>query len=263
MRWLFAACLFVVFSGPLATDASADEVFELENGVVIRGYVMRENDDRLTIRLTGFHEPSTVTIERSQIHKRYDAGIRPAPGTVRAPMGGGSVVARVRDADAPGPSARERPLTEPAATVESGTTAASEPRMRDEGFLERFIRVVRVAIPDTVHARITVSLLLVLVLLMLISAGARLADLDGVSLANAAVLSILFGAAAAANVLYYEHLMRADRALWLLPLEAIGWIAAARALLGGSFGRAVLLFAFVAVSLVTVVFATGAVLVAV
>lgn len=257
MRLLLASCLLLVCLGAYA---EAEEIFELDNGVVVRGYVMREDGDRLTIRLAGFPEPSTVTIERGQIAKRYDAGTPPAAGAV---PGGSSYVARASPRPGRGPIAPETThVSAPSDTSESFAEESPRP-MREEHFAERFLRILRISIPDTPHSRVTLSLLLVVVLMMLISVGARMLDMDGVSLVNAGILAILMATAAVANVMYFDHLLRADRALWLVPLEVLGWTGAARLLLGWPFPRAVLLFTFVLVSLGVVVFATGAVLVAV
>lgn len=255
MRILLACCLLFLCLG---SYAEAEEIFELENGVVVRGYVMREDGDRLTIRLAGFPEPSSVTVERAQIAKRYDAGQRPVAGATQPRA------AYVARSD---PLPRPEPLTRTTArgvpdTPEPVAEESSRP-MREENFVERFVRITRISIPDTVHSRVTLSLLLVVVLMMLISVGARMLDMDGVSLVNAAILAVLMAAAAVANVLHYDELLRADRALWLIPLEVLGWTGAARVLLGWPLPRAILLFTFVLVSLGVVVFAMGAVLVTV
>lgn len=239
-----------------APEAAADEIFELENGVVLKGYVMREEGDELTIRLTGLTRTNTVTIHRDRIRNRYAADL-PLSSTSR-------IVPRVHTArDTHGEviqtSYRPPELDDDLDEV----LPRDEPEIQEETFLERFARLTRVALPDSTHARATIGLLLAIVLMVLISGGARLADADDVSFFSIVALAAMLGGFLFADLLHYEQLLRADRALWVMPAQALAWIAAARVLLGGSIGRAVMVFAFTLVSLATVVFATGAVFVAV
>ena len=76
-----------------------------------------------------------------------------------------------------------------------------------------------------------------------------------------AVMGVLLGALLMANVFADDYLLRADRAVWVLPLEALAWMTAALLVLRCGLGRAVLLLAFVLFSLGVVVFTAGAVLV--
>ena len=74
VRPLFGLLLISLLSAFAFVDvAEADEIFVLKGGTVVRGYVMREEDDKLVIRLTGFAESGRVTIEKSQVVERYVA----------------------------------------------------------------------------------------------------------------------------------------------------------------------------------------------
>lgn len=248
----------------LPTDAGADEIFEFEGGVVVRGYVMREEGERLTIRLTGFANASTVTVERKRLVRRRPVGLpttstQPLPKSVYSPRDADPEVAYVPDT----PRSVDEVVGDPVPDFDAPDDVDEVPTIRDESFLDRFVRLARVALPDSVHARVTVAFLLLTVLVLLIGAGARLADMDGASFPTAVFLAGLFAGALIANLYAYEDLLRADRALWVLPLQTLTWITAARMTIGGSIGRAVLLFAFTLVSLMTVVFVTGAVFMAV
>ncbi|MDJ0975770.1 MAG: hypothetical protein QNJ98_15015 [Planctomycetota bacterium] len=261
MRRVFGHCLFAVLIalGALAwsaPDASADEIFELENGVILKGYVMREEGDEITIRLTGFAKPSTVTVTKNRVRKRYAADLPTTSSSKLAPPvyptktpGSGGIQASVRP-----PDLDEDPLSE---------LPADEPDIEDETFVGRFLRLAEVGLPETPHGKATIALLLLVVLMVLINGGARLADVDDLSFLSTLLLAGLLGGFLIADLLQYETLLRADRAIWVLPVQAVTWTVAARLLLGGSIGRSMLVFAFTIVSLLTVVFATGAVFVAV
>lgn len=261
MRCVFAHSLLAALTaiGALAWSAplaSADEIFELENGVVLKGYVMREEGDEITIRLTGFARPSTVTVDKSRVRRRYAANLPTSstsklapPVFIPKPADGSGIQASVRP-----PELDEEALPE---------IPENEPDIEDESFVGRFLRLAKVGLPETSHGKATIALLLAIVLIVLIQGGARLADLDDVSFLSTALLAVLLGGFLAADLLQHEALLRADRALWVLPAQALVWVVGARVLMGGSFGRSVLVFAFTLVSLATVVFATGAVFVAV
>jgi hypothetical protein len=76
-----------------------------------------------------------------------------------------------------------------------------------------------------------------------------------------AVLAVLLGGILGADVLWNREMLRADRAIWVLPVQGLGWLTAAMGILRESPGRVILLFAFVLFSLTVAMFTAGAILV--
>ncbi len=259
MRILFACCLSAICLALLAAEAEADEVFELRGGVVVRGYVMRESADTLTIRLTGFTQPTTVTVKRLNVVRRYANGQSPPAPTPKSAVERSPTETASARSVRPGQLRLSRSFR--AGSAEERTSSYLS--IDDETFLERFIRLAKVAIPNNLHSRLSVGFLLILITTLMVGAGTRLADIEAPSFGGTVICGLLFAGVFAADALLYNQLLRADRAIWVVPLQVVGWIGAARLLLGGSVPRAMLLFAFVLVSLLTVIFATGAVFVTV
>ena len=191
MRSVFASCLlFTAFAiASIALDAPvahADEIFELENGVVLRGYVMRESEDEVTIRLTGFARTNTVTVGKDRIKKRYATS---APTSSTEPIAPKPFTPSTPNDVTISTSYRPPDLHED----DTGTLPEDEPEIEDESFMARFLRLARVAIPESLHAQVTIGLLLAIVLLVLISGGARLADVDDTPFFGTVVLAVLLG----------------------------------------------------------------------
>lgn len=239
-----------------ALPACAEEVFVLENGSVLRGNAVRETPDGLVIRLSGFADDARVTVATSRIVRRY-AGTQGIP-----PGSGGRPEARPTDLVArPAddlPRFEGRPWT-PGPTV-SGPV--EEPSVQREGFFERLQRVVLMAMPRDPDSRSLLVLLLFGALIALVLLGSRLLEIEGASLATSALLASAFGTLLLAFVVYSETLLRADRALWVMPAASASWMALAWGVLRCGFAKVVLLLAFQVFSLGIVAFTAGAVLVA-
>jgi hypothetical protein len=136
-----------------------------------------------------------------------------------------------------------------------------EPSLQGEGFFARLARVAEMSLPREVAGRIALGVLLWFALLAIVVMGGRIADLETLTFGRAVVLSGLLGAFLAADVVLRGELLRADRASWVLPAQAVAWSAAAWAVLREDVGRIVLLLAFMLFSLSIVVFSAGAIVV--
>jgi hypothetical protein len=265
MRILFAICLVGLLGLCFPREAQAEEIFVLDNGTVLHGFVSREGEEELTIRLVGLGKPVHVTVRREQIVERH-LSRRPSPVALSGTPARTNIPVDVASrSEAPAPSA---PAPEPRPTR---ATAPPEPPplpdtdlgVEGEGFISHFLGRARVTIPRRPQAMALVALLLVGLLAVLVHAGAQLAELGKAAAPACLGLGALFAASFVLNVLHPELLLRADLAVIVVPLEFALWVGAARWTLGGTVGRATLLFAFVLFSLLSVVFVTGAIFVAV
>jgi len=239
--------------------ARAEEVVMLDNGVVLRGRVIRENEKQITIHPAGSTAESRITVDRRRIVKRY----------VSIERGASRATVPVRAPDATDPDVGSQPVEPdalPLYVVETPGTAdlpQEEPEVEQEPFFERLRRVTALALPKTTLGIIVLALLLFLGLAALLTMGARLLGLGLPSLHATWTLALLFGLFVLADMVLHAELLRADRAVWVVPLQAVLWIGLAKALLDTAASRTVVLFAFVLFGAVAVVFVTGAVLVTV
>jgi hypothetical protein len=236
--------------------ARADEVFVLDNGMVLRGTAVGENANGVVIRLTDFVQDARVTVAPARIVKRYDMREGPVRPALAPPM--------QLATDAPG-STVEAPPSFVARTwdpVALDTAPLEEPSPRNEPFFSRLARLSSMALPVQQGSRILLGCLGLIALLALVLLGGRLLEIEGLGLLRGVAISGVFGLLVLANVLYSDALLRADRALWVLPLEAVSCLFLTCAVLRAGLGRAVLLIGFLCFSLSAVVFAAGAVLMA-
>jgi hypothetical protein len=239
-----AAALLAILA---ARPASAEEVVILDTGAVLRGMVVRETEDQIVLRLSGFAHEASVTVQRARIVRRFVAVERAgatSPATSLAPE-----VDPIFD-------------TTPSYEIKSLPTFADpvEPPPSRESFFQRLARVVVMAIPTDPAGRASLTVLFLVALLTVVGMGGRIADIETMGIGRATILAAVLGAILVADVLYYPELLRADRAPWVLLGQGALWLGAAAATLRVGFGRTVLLFAFVLFSLTLVVFTAGAIL---
>ena len=235
----------------LATPAQAEEIFLLDNGEVLHGHVVREDDEAVTVRLLGFRGEARVDIPRTRIKRRFVS----VDQTPRAPRGEKDWMADARHVEL---------STDGAANVESTqplVMPAEEPPARDEGFFQRLARVAVLALPPDTAGRTIIGLLLFAVLLVVVVLGGRIAEIESLGLGRATALSALLGFILFVDIWFYEDALRADRAIWLLPVQGAVWLTAAMGLLRTGIARTILLFAFVLFSVWVVVFAAGSILI--
>jgi hypothetical protein len=131
-----------------------------------------------------------------------------------------------------------------------------------EGFFARLGRVTYVAMPETTEGRVLLGLLLLVVMTVLVAGGARLLGMRATSLHASTSLGLLLGVFLVSNVIWSDVLLRADRAMWLLPLQTLIWLGVARSLLDAPLSRTIPLLALVLFASTCCGFSIGAFLVA-
>jgi hypothetical protein len=263
---LAAALLALV---AVAAVARAEEVFVLDNGTVLRGTVVHEDARRVVVRLTGLAVDNTLTLEPKEITRRYVAvdprqhgpdvphdvdapepdvplaSALTAPRTIRYDREGRARVVR--------PEGKERPRELP----------VGEPGLARESFFQRLERVTRLAFPASLEGRLLVGFLLLVVLTMIVAGGTKILGMKPATLHASTTLGLLLGAFLLGDILLYSQMLRADRALWVLPLQGVIWLGTARGLLDAPLARTIPLFAMVLFLSTCFVFATGSLLVSV
>ena len=122
-------------------------------------------------------------------------------------------------------------------------------------------RVIVLSTPKDTAGRAILGLLLFGALLSLVALGGRVAEIDTMGASRTVVLALLLGGFLAMDVWLYREVLRADRAIWIVPLQGFAWLTAALLLTRSGAARAVLLFAFVLFSLAVVMFVAGAILI--
>ncbi len=245
-----------------AAAARAEEVVVLDNGVVLRGRVVREQEDRMTIQLSGFTTDSRVSVEKRRIVQRYvsiDRARTPAPGPSEA-IGAAPALAPVR---APAPRVESLMPVYVAPEWEEVALPVEEPPPAEEPFFERLRRVTPLSLPSSAMGLAIMGLLMFVCLAALVTMGARWLDMGLPSLQATWTLALLYGTFAVGDLALHRELLRADRALWVLLLQAVLWVGLAKALLETPTPRTVMLFAFVVFGSLVFVFVTGALLVSV
>lgn len=258
---LLLLCL-VLLAAPAAADepstsSSLVEVFVLDNGFVVRGRVVREFEDRLVVRLSGLLERNTITLRRSEIRERKThADLAAAP------------VVRLTDTEAMSGIDYSAPVGQPRTTrydsegVERTVSLPEdEPELEREGFGARLVRVTRMSFPPSLEGRLLVGFLLLLALSVIVGGGARMLGMKAPTLHASTTLGFLLGVFLLADILLHADMLRADRALWILPLQAGIWCATARALLDAPLSRIVPLLAMVLFASTCFMFLTGSLLV--
>lgn len=246
-----------------APAVEAEEVFVLDKGSVVRGIAITETDEKVVVRLSGFLEENTITLRRSEITRRYllkdpNASTRTVASDIEAPADAPPLQGR------PGVPRTIRLAPDGTARADDdGTLLAEQPAIEDEGFFERLGRRARLALPDALEGRLLVGALLLIVLATLVAGGARMLGMKAVSLQASTTLGVLIGLFLLADILFHGEVLRADRAIWILPLQAAIWLGVARSSLEAPLARAIPLFAFVLFGSTCFVFATGTLLVSV
>ena len=257
-RALLSLAAVLLLSVVASPAARADEVFVLDNGMVLRGTAVAQNENGVVIRLADFVEDARVTVAPARIVKRYDTRGWRATSGARGPMAFATDAPAAADAgDTPAPYTG-RPWN--SAVVESAPL--DEPSAVHETFFARLRRLGLMALPSDTLSRVTLAVLLCAALLALSLLGGRLLEIEGLGPIPAVLLSAAFGSMVLADTLYSDLLLRADRALWVLPGQALAFVGLAWGTLRCELGRAVLLLAFMGFSLAVLVFAAGAVLMA-
>lgn len=261
MRVLLCLACLLLGLALSAPAAQAEEVFILENGVVLRGFVVREADDKLVVRLSGFTEINQVTVRRSEIVRRYET--KPyKPPVVMVPTDDDT-----HGMETPTIPGMERPSAAPGATatpgppVEKPAGSGREPTLESEGFFARLQRVTGMALPRSVEGLLLVGFLFFVLLTVLVAGGAKVIGMKAPSLQASSSLGILLGVFLAADIGLHHEFLRADRAIWILPLQAGIWLFVARTALDAPVGRVVPLFAFALFGSACFIFFTGSVLV--
>lgn len=235
-----------------AGAARAEEIIILDNGEALRGHLVRQDDEAVRFRLVGVMGDATIDIPRERIKRRFvsiDQGPRPAT----EPPTDWMAQARHVELDAGGAETGE------------GTfrlvLPEEEPSVVNEGFFQRLARVAVLALPPDRAGRTILGLLFFVALLVLVLLGGRIVEIEEMGLGRATVLALLLGVILAVDVWHHATVLRADRAVWILPLQGLLWLAVAMATLRVGFGRTILLFAFVLFAVWVVVFSAGAILV--
>jgi len=245
-------CVLLLLAVALARPAAAEEVFVLDNGEVLRGWVIRDDGDVLLVRLSGFMGEAKVQLKSERILRRF---VSTEKGSDRPETPEPTDWARTAKHVSPTPD-----------VVPHDKNAliglpAEEPDLKDEGFFHRMARVIVLSVPQDIAGRFVIGLLLFGALLSLVALGGRVAEIDTMGAVRSIVLAVLLGTFLAVDVWLYQDILRADRAIWIVPLQGVIWIAAALGLTRCGAARVVLLFAFVLFSLAVVLFISGAILV--
>jgi predicted ABC-type transport system involved in lysophospholipase L1 biosynthesis ATPase subunit len=270
MRTFLLPLIALLLACVLADAAHAEEVFVLRNGMQVRGSIVREDEDRVVVRLSGFAEANTITIRTAEVTRRFRS-VEATP--VRSPLDTNDP-SDVRDPAAvsddlnlatPGyiPDGDTRPDSWPLLPRDDGTMPAPEPKLESEGFFARLQRVAAMALPRSLGGLLLVGVLFLLVLSVLIAGGTRVIGMKAPTVQASSTLGLLLGSFLVANVGLHNELLRADRAVWILPLQAAIWMLVARSVLDAPIARIVPLFAFALFGSACCVFATGSVLVSI
>lgn len=255
LRTLSSLAVVLLLTCVAVTAARADEVFVLDNGMVLRGTALKESPAGVVIRLADFVEDARVTVEPSRIVRRFTSG---TSGRSTAP-----VPAMQWATDAPeyasqppvtvAPSSAFHPSVAPPLPLE-------EPAPTQEGFFERALRLALMALPAQQGARVALTGLAFLALTVLVMLGGGLLEIEGLTLLRAGLVACAFGAFVLVNMLAADELLRADRAVWALPVQGAACCLLTWGTLRCSPTQVVLLLAFLGFSLSVLIFTAGAVL---
>ena len=250
----------VTFAVAFAPCAAAEEAVVLDNGTVLRGFVVREDVTTIQLRLSGVGRDNRVTIERDRIVQRFSTSAvtgRPGAGSADDVR---TIAADPTEAGARAPvplvAGLPRVLYTPLLPDE-------EPLARQESIFERIGRRALLAFPAAPLSRAVIAGLGVVLLLCLVGLGAKMADIKGLTLANGTVLALLLGALLTVTVLWADPLLRADVAALWLPIALLAWTGCAAAVLKCRLGRSFVLLAFVLFAGLLTTFSAGVVLITV
>lgn len=262
-RLLILLAAVLVLAG-LAPTAEAEEVFVLDGGSVVRGTAVRETEDTIVVRLNSYYDENTITLRRVEITKRYvlkgDPDEHPEIDTdVDAPEDALPLAGR------PGVP-HTIVLARDSALVGSGPTGREQDERRteslaSEGFIERVDRVVNEAMPQALESRMGLGLLLLVVLAAFVAGGTRLLGMKAASLQASTTLGFLLGVFLVADTIWHTELLRADRAIWIIPVQGVIWLGVARSSLEAPISRTIPLLALMLFAATAFAFAVGSVLV--
>ena len=71
MRFLLLPVAVLLLLASLARPAAAEEVFVLDNGEVLRGWVVREDEEVVHVRLSGFMGEARIQVPARRIVRRF------------------------------------------------------------------------------------------------------------------------------------------------------------------------------------------------
>jgi hypothetical protein len=256
-RLALALLAAVLALAGFAPRASAEEAIVLDNGTVLRGNVVHEDETTILFKLAGVGTDNRLKIERKHVTQRFvtvDPG-RWAALTKRS-IPGAEPLPEPVDLAPPAEAAPPVLAAKPAPPI-----PAEEPDVREESFFSRIGRRAALAFPSDTTSRALLATLGVLLLLCLVALGGRMADVRGLTLGKSTGLGLLLGALLAIDVLFAETLLRADHAIVFIPLQLLAWVSCAAMVVRCGFGRAFTLLAFVLFSGALVTFSAGATLV--
>jgi len=265
MRPLLLALAASLLLVALASRAEAEEVFVLAGGSIVRGTMVRETEDKIVVRLSSYYDENTITLRRAEITKRYllKAGQAQRPEVahdVDAPAdavplqgmpGVPHTIVLASDEDLVGRGVDGEPLPR------------AEPSLDSEGFLERLQRVVSQALPETLEGRLVLGGLLLLTLAAFVAGGTRYLGMKAASLQASTTLGFLLGVFLVADTIWHEQLLRADRAIWIVPLQGVIWLGVARGSLEAPLSRTIPLLALMLFAATAFAFGVGSVLVSI
>jgi hypothetical protein len=261
-------CLLLL-TGALALAAApaSAEILILDNGTVLKGRVVRDGATEVVLQLDGFRGEARVTVERRRIVQRFRMESEEPNGKTARPLvpepvetGAVGVPEPEETTEAPTEATAEEPV-EATNRWQKPEDPRPEPPMHRESFFERLARVAIVGMPKDPAGRTALVFLLLVGLFALIGLGGRIAEVETLTFGRAAALTNLQGSILGADAVWSQEMLRADRAIWVLPTQGIAWLTAAVGILRENAGRVILLFAFVLFSLTVAVFTAGAILV--
>ena len=264
-RLLPLLCLLAGFLLP-AVPAWAEEVFILENGNVMRGRVVSENEEQIILRLSGFAEENRITIRPSEVVRRF-LNVDPKRQAKLRAAAQEEEITLAFQPEAPRDGVPKTTLIAPDLMALRDRDAAGLPQgdvpMASEDFFSRLQRVSIASTPASLEGRLLLGLLLFVVMTVLVAGGARLLGMRATSLHASSSLGLLLGVFLVSDFLFSDALLRADRTLWVVPLQVVIWLGVARSTLDAPIIRTVPLFALVLFASMCFAFATGSLLVSV
>ena len=262
-RHLLRLALFLLALGT-AVPAWAEEVFVLENGSVVRGRIVRHEADSIVVRLSGFATENRITIRNSEIVRQYTA-VDPKRRPGDQPLIDDPVVPAAMSTSQDGVPRTvllAPDLIGSRRGPDGEVLPTGEVAIEKEGFFGRLQRKAVLATPSTIEGRVLLGVLLLIVMTVIVAGGTRLLGMKAASLHASTSLGLLLGVFLVTDILFSETLLRADRALWVVPLQVGIWLFVARSTLDAPLSRTVPLLAVVLFAATSFVFAVGSVLVA-
>ncbi len=265
---LAALLLAFVAVFAFAGFARAEEAVILDNGALLRGSVIRENDREVVFRLDGIGSDSQVTIAKSRIAQRYvtrdpNASTSFATTSVPASSSEGTVGGTPTLASYVPSTHSPQPTILAPMLAHSPTLPDEEPNASGEDFFQRSARRAMLAFPKSAGLRAALVALAIAMLLALVEIGGRIVDIEALTLGKSTTLALLLGLLLTIDVLAADTLLRADLAPVLIIAELLAWVGCAAGVLRCGLAAAFQLLAFVLFAGSLVALVTGALLVTV